>query len=84
MHRKKHNYLQQECDIIIVTTTLSKETEHLLDRKFFDNLTKAPLIVNVSRGQVINEQDLIDALNNKISGCALDVFETEPISSLIY
>ena len=81
-HKKNINYLQQECDIIIVTTALSKETEYLLDKKFFDNLTKVPLIVNASRGQVINEQDLIDALDhNKISGCALDVFETEPISS---
>ena len=81
-HKKNINYLQRESDIIVVTTALSKETEHLLDKKFFDNLTKVPLIVNASRGQVINEQDLIDALdNNKISGCALDVFETEPISS---
>ncbi len=81
-HKKNIDYLQQECDIIIVTTALSKETEHLIDKEFFDNLAKAPLIVNVSRGQIINEQDLIDALNNnKISGCALDVFETEPISS---
>ena len=80
--KKNINYLQQECDIIIVTTALSKETENLIDKKFFDHLTKAPLVVNVSRGQVINERDLIDALNNnKISGCELDVFETEPISS---
>ena len=79
--KKNINFLQQECDIIVVTTLLSKETKHLLDKKFFESLGKKPLIVNVSRGQVINEQDLIHAMNNnKISGCALDVFENEPIN----
>ena len=38
------------------------------------------IFINISRGKIINETDLIDALENQlISGCALDVFETEPL-----
>ena len=66
--------------LVLIDTSLQPIGKNA--QKVFDNLTKVPLIVNASRGQVINEQDLIDALDhNKISGCALDVFETEPISS---
>ncbi len=76
------SFLQKTCDIFVVTTSLTKETQHLLDKKFFNHLSKKPYIINVSRGQIINEEDLIGALkNNLILGCALDVFEKEPISN---
>ena len=76
------SFLQKTCDIFVVTTYLTKETQHLLDKKFFNHLSKKPYIINVSRGQIINEEDLIGALkNNLILGCALDVFEKEPISN---
>ncbi len=76
------SFLQKTCDIFVVTTHLTKETQHLLDKKFFNHLSKKPYIINVSRGQIINEEDLIGALkNNLILGCALDVFEKEPISN---
>ena len=76
------SFLQKTCDIFVVTTSLTKETQYLLDKKFFNHLSKKPYIINVSRGQIINEEDLIGALkNNLILGCALDVFEKEPISN---
>ena len=76
------SFVQNTCDIFVVTTSLTKETQHLLDKEFFNHLSKKPYIINVSRGQIINEEDLIGALkNNLISGCALDVFEEEPISN---
>ena len=43
-------------------------------------MKKKPIIINTSRGSVINEDDLVEAYNaNLISGFALDVFENEPI-----
>jgi phosphoglycerate dehydrogenase-like enzyme len=60
---------------------LTKESENLINKEFFNSLQKKPIIINISRGKIINEDDLISALsNNLISGCALDVFEEEPIS----
>ena len=48
-------------------------------------MKKKPIIINTSRGSIVNEIDLINAYNkNLISGFALDVFETEPIKSELY
>ena len=79
---KKQNleYIQKKCEVIIISTSLNKQTSKLIDKSFFNSLKKSPVIINISRGKIINETDLIDALENQlISGCALDVFETEPL-----
>ena len=48
-------------------------------------MQKQPIIINTSRGSVVNENDLIDAYNqNIISGFSLDVFENEPIKKDLY
>ena len=77
---KELEFLQKNSDILIITANLTKKTRHLLNKEFFNNLEKKPHIVNVSRGQIINEEDLVYALDKKlVSGCALDVFEKEPL-----
>ena len=44
-------------------------------------MKKKPVIINTSRGSIINEKDLLEAYNNNlISGFALDVFENEPVN----
>ena len=78
--KKDLKFLQKTSDILVVTASLTEETTHLVNKQFFNNLEKKPYIVNVSRGQIINEEDLIYALDKDlISGCALDVFEKEPV-----
>ena len=73
--------LAENCDIIIVSASLTEESEYLINKDFFSSLLKKPVLINVSRGKIINENDLVYALNEKlISGCALDVFEEEPIN----
>ncbi len=73
-------YIQKYCEIIIISSSLNKQTYRLINKSFFSSLKKSPIIINVSRGKIINESDLIDALENQlISGCALDVFEIEPL-----
>ncbi|MAV05167.1 MAG: hypothetical protein CMC31_05890 [Flavobacteriaceae bacterium] len=73
--------LAEKCDIIIVSASLTEESEYLIDKDFFSSLLKKPVLINVSRGKIINENRLVYALNDKlISGCALDVFEEEPIN----
>ena len=68
-------------DIISIHVPLNNETKYLFDRQAFIKMKKQPIIINSSRGGVINEKDLIDAYKNKyISGFALDVFENEPVN----
>ena len=72
-------------DIISIHVPLNNETKYLFDRQAFNKMKKQPIIINSSRGGVINEKDLIDAYKNKyISGFALDVFENEPINETFY
>tara|TARA_B100000575_G_C23067194_1_gene614565 strand:- start:389 stop:1312 length:924 start_codon:yes stop_codon:yes gene_type:complete len=80
--KKDIEYIKENSDILVITASLTNSTKNLLDKSFFNSLGKKPYIVNVSRGQIINEKDLINAVkHNLISGCALDVFEEEPISN---
>ncbi len=72
-------------DIISIHVPLNNETKYLFDRQAFIKMKKQPIIINSSRGGVINEKDLIDAYKNKyISGFALDVFENEPVNEAFY
>ena len=72
-------------DIISIHVPLNNETKYLFDRQAFIKMKKQPIIINSSRGGIINEKDLIDAYRNKyISGFALDVFENEPINETFY
>jgi phosphoglycerate dehydrogenase-like enzyme len=69
-----------ECDFITLHCDLNATSQHLLKAESFEKMRKKPFIINTSRGPVINENDLIEALhNNQIAGAGLDVFEVEPL-----
>lgn len=73
------DYLLENSDVITLHTAYSDELYHLIDAKAFSKMKKSAYLINASRGKVISEQDLINALNNgEIAGCALDVYEFEP------
>lgn len=76
--------LIRNSDIISIHTPLIKEgnysTYHLISKKEFDMMKDGVSIINTSRGTVINENDMIDALlSGKIKSAALDVFTEEPL-----
>lgn len=72
--------LCRRSDCISIHTPLNKDTEKMFDRQFFSSMKKTAFIINTSRGGVINEQDLIEALKGGvIAGAGLDVFENEPL-----
>ena len=72
-------------DIISIHVPLSEETKYMFNNQVFSKMEKKPIIINSSRGGIINERDLLDAYsNNMISGFALDVFENEPIDEEFY
>ena len=77
--------IYEASDIISLHIPLTNETKNLINKVSFYKMKQKPIIINTSRGSVINENDLIDAYNNNhISGFALDVFENEPIKDSFY
>jgi D-3-phosphoglycerate dehydrogenase len=71
--------LLSESDAISLHCPLIPETTHLVNRETIAKMKKGVIIVNTSRGPVIKEQDLLEALQSgKVHSAGLDVFETEP------
>lgn len=67
-------------DVISIHTPLNRDTEGMFNRSFFSGMKRTAYIINTSRGGVIDERDLIEALREGvIAGAGLDVFENEPI-----
>lgn len=67
-------------DFIVLLTPLTDETYQLIGEREFKLMKKSAIFINVSRGQTVDEQALIKALETKeIYGAGLDVFEKEPI-----
>ena len=72
--------LFSESDVISLHCPLFPETEGLINKETIAKMKDGVYIVNDSRGQLINEADLRDALNSgKVGGAAVDVVSTEPI-----
>jgi glyoxylate reductase len=72
--------LISQSDFISIHVPHTKETDHLFNMKIFKKMKKSAFLINTSRGKIVNEKDLVIALNKKIiSGAGLDVFESEPI-----
>lgn len=77
---KSKKFLYNNCDVLIFSTDLNKYSYRLINENSIKELKKKPLIINVGRGGVIENNALIKALKmKKISGACLDVFEDEPI-----
>ena len=68
-------------DILILTLPLTKETEGIINNEKLKAMKNDSIIINISRGKIINEKDLIYMLKEgKFKGIALDVFEEEPLN----
>ena len=70
-------------DIVISTLPKIKETFHYINKELMDLMKNDSILINVSRGEIIDEAELINQLHNgKFLGVSLDVFEIEPLSEL--
>lgn len=73
--------LLRESDFISIHVPLTKDTYHMINAEKLKLVKKTAYIINTSRGAVIDEKALYEALRDRrIAGAALDVFEQEPIS----
>tara|TARA_Y100000590_G_scaffold178978_1_gene204136 strand:+ start:1823 stop:2782 length:960 start_codon:yes stop_codon:yes gene_type:complete len=69
----------KEADIISLSVPLTKETRNMITFNEMKMMKKNAIVINTSRGGIVNEKDLNEALNKKIIfGAGLDVFEKEP------
>ncbi len=69
-----------QADVVIVALPLTDRTRGLVNAECFDRMKKTAFFVNVGRGPIVVEADLVDALQGgKIAGAGLDVFEVEPL-----
>ena len=70
----------RESDIVVLTLPLTNSTKGLFNKSKFDLMKSNKIFVNIARGQLVVESDLIWALEqNKIAGAVLDVFDKEPL-----
>ena len=72
--------LMAQSDYISVHTPLLPDTRHMINAEMIALMKPTAYLINTSRGPVVDEKALIDALlGEKIAGAGLDVFETEPL-----
>jgi D-3-phosphoglycerate dehydrogenase len=76
---KDFDTVLKESDFISIHCPLNESTRHLLGEKEFQKMEKRPLVINTSRGPIIDEMALAQALTKgQVSGAGLDVLEKEP------
>ncbi len=72
--------LLKTADIISIHLVLGDRYKNLITKREFELMKKSSFLINTSRGQIINEDDLIEALKEeKIAGVGLDVYDKEPL-----
>ena len=72
--------LLEKSDIVSIHCPLNNDSEKMCNKEFFEKMKDGALFINTSRGGVVDEQALIDAVKSKkISGAGLDVVEVEPM-----
>lgn len=76
------DYILVESDFLVISVVLTPETKGMIGTRELDMMKRTAFLINISRGQVIDESALIETLDkHKIAGAGLDVFDVEPISS---
>ena len=74
--------LAERADYVSIHTLLNAETRHLIGEAFFRRMKPTAILINTSRGPVVDEKALARALQEKrLAGAALDVWEEEPIAA---
>ena len=70
----------RESDFVVVTTPSTPKTKGLLGRTQIEQMKPSAVVINVARGDIIDESALIEALQNgRVRGAGLDVFQREPL-----
>lgn len=74
------NTLLQQSDFVVLAVDLNADSEHLIDQAALAQMQKHAVLINISRGQVIDEQALVEAIQQRrIFAAGLDVYQHEPL-----
>lgn len=74
------NEILPNCDYVVITLPLTNETHHLFGSEQFALMKPTAFLINIGRGEIIVEEELIEALRTgAIAGAGLDVFAKEPL-----
>ena len=75
------SHVLPQCDYVVVTLPLTEDTKGMFGADEFSLMKKTAYFINIGRGPIVKEKELISALHEgKIAGAGLDVFEKEPLS----
>ena len=75
---KNKNYIYKKCDFLSLHVDLNKRTKHLINKSVLKKMKKDAILINTSRGSVINEKELtLFLIKNKKFRVGLDVFDRE-------
>ena len=75
--------LLRQSDIVSIHVPLSKETRNMIDAEEIGKMKDGAFLINTSRGEIVNEKALLNALRSgKLGGAALDVYSVEPPENL--
>jgi glycerate dehydrogenase len=78
--RMELDELLKTSDVVLIHAPLNDRTRNLIDAKKLKLMKPAALLVNTGRGPIVNETDLVEAINSgTVAGAALDVFSREPL-----
>ncbi len=75
------NECMSEADIIVISIALTNDTVHMINKDNLQYAKNGAVIVNVSRGKIINNEDLLAVIQEKDLKVVLDVFENEPLKN---
>ena len=77
-HEDNFNTFLASCDVISIHMPLTEENYHLFNEETFTKMKPGSILINASRGSIVNTNDLIKALDsNQLASCALDTYENE-------
>jgi D-3-phosphoglycerate dehydrogenase len=79
IHLVSLDQLLEDADIISLHVPYGKDTHHLIDKQLLSRMKKGALVINTSRGGIVDEQALYEAIvSGHLGGACIDTFEEEP------
>ena len=81
--RVEFDEILAQSDILSIHAQLNQNTENLMNKAAFEKMKNSAILINVGRGPIVNDADLVAALNeNQIAAAGLDVLTKEPVEEM--
>lgn len=81
-HKDSPKAVAAEADVVSLHLALNNETRNLIDAEFFNAMRQGAYFINTARGEVVDQQALVNAMKTRGIRAGLDVYATEPTSAV--